>query len=115
MARPKKDIKELKSIHISFRMTVNEYLIISDSANTLGIGIPDYIRRKVTGRTLSRAKVLPENRKLFVELSRIGNNINQLTKKAHLGMKEPISLSKQLEDLRRTLDALKSNIVNNDS
>ena len=94
---------------------MNEYLIMSNNASTLGIGIPDYIRRKVTGRALPRTKVLPENRKLFVELSRIGNNINQLTKLAHLGINDPINLISHLEELKNELDLLKSKIISNDS
>tara|TARA_R110002072_G_scaffold168634_2_gene322297 strand:- start:220 stop:501 length:282 start_codon:yes stop_codon:yes gene_type:complete len=85
MARPKKDIQSLKAIRVNVRMTVNEFLIVSDSANCLSIGIPDYIRRKVTGRPLPRTKVLPENRKLFVELSRIGNSINQFDQEGTFG------------------------------
>ncbi|MEW4923097.1 plasmid mobilization relaxosome protein MobC [Algibacter sp. 2305UL17-15] len=115
MARPKKDIQSLKAIRVNVRMTVNEFLVVSDSANCLGIGIPDYIRRKVTGRPLPRTRVMPENRKLFIELSRIGNNINQLTKKAHLGMHTPKILQRELLELKETINLLKSNIVNHDS
>jgi len=115
MARPKKDIQSLKAIRVNVRMTVNEFLIVSDSANCLGIGIPDYIRKKVTGRPLPRTKVVPENRKLFIELSRIGNNLNQLTKKAHLGLHAPKTLQNELLELKETINLLKLNIVNNDS
>lgn len=115
MARPKKDIQSLKAIRLNIRMTVNEYLIVSDNANALGIGIPDYMRRKAIGKVLPRTKVLPENRKLFIELSRIGNNLNQLTKRVHLGMRDPKSLNEQLLELKEMLNTLKSNIVNNDS
>ncbi|RYC51710.1 hypothetical protein DN53_12825 [Flagellimonas olearia] len=93
-------------------MTVNEYLIVSRNAATLGMGIPDYIRKKVTGRPLPRTKVTPEDRRLFVELSRIGNNINQLTKNAHLRMHSPKDLYRRLGELRHLLHELKSNITN---
>ena len=46
MARPKKDIGELKAIRVNVRMTVAEYLILSKNASTLGITIPDYIRKR---------------------------------------------------------------------
>ncbi|WP_209403812.1 plasmid mobilization relaxosome protein MobC [Pseudozobellia sp. WGM2] len=112
MARPKKDIEALKAIRVNVRMTVNEYLIVSGNAATLGIDIPDYIRKKVSGRPLPRTKVTPEDRRLFVELSRIGNNINQLTKNSHLRMHSPKILYRQLEELRHLLQELKSNITN---
>ncbi|HDZ14449.1 MAG TPA: plasmid mobilization relaxosome protein MobC, partial [Pricia sp.] len=45
-----------------------------------------------------------------VELSRIGNNINQLTKNSHLRMHSPKILYRQLAELRQLLHELKSNI-----
>ncbi len=110
MARPKKSIELLKAIRVNVRMTVNEYLIVSSNAATLGMGIPDYIRKKVTGRPLPRTKVTPEDRKLFIELSRIGNNVNQLTKNSHLRMHAPKILFEQLAELYNLLKELKSNI-----
>jgi hypothetical protein len=47
-------------------MTVNEFLIVSDNANCLGIGIPEYIRRKTTGKAMPRTKVTPHYRKRWV-------------------------------------------------
>lgn len=115
MARPKKKIQDLKAIRINVRMTVSEYLTVSENADTLGITIPDFIRMKTTGRVLPKKRISPEYRKLFIDLGRIGNNINQLTKKVHLGMNDPTVLDEQLSELRKTLDVLKSNIVNRDS
>ena len=115
MARPKKKIQDLKAIRVNVRMTVSEYLTVSENAETLGITIPDFIRLKTTGRVLPRKRISPEDRKLFIEMGRIGNNINQLTKKAHLGMDNPPQLISLLLELQSTLDVLKSNIVNRDS
>lgn len=115
MARPKKKIQDLKAIRVNVRMTVSEYLTVSENADTLGITIPDFIRMRTTGSVLPRKKITSEDRKLFIELGRIGNNINQLTKKVHLGMNNTTVLTKQLSELGRTLDVLKSNIVNRDS
>ena len=115
MARPKKKIQDLKAIRVNVRMTISEYLTVSENADTLGVTIPDFIRLKTTGRVLPRKRIAPEDRKLFVEMCRIGNNINQLTKKIHLGMNNSPQLSSLLLELQNTLDVLKSNIVNNDS
>ncbi|WP_081819429.1 plasmid mobilization protein [Maribacter sp. Hel_I_7] len=110
MARPKKDIESIKAIITSFRLSVDQYLALAHNAESLGITIPDYIRKKISGRPLPRTRISPENRKLFVELSRIGNNINQLTRNSHLKMHAPKSLFYQLEELRRVLHELKSEI-----
>ncbi|WP_431126270.1 plasmid mobilization protein [Flagellimonas flava] len=115
MARPKKNIQDLKAIRLNVRVTVKDYLIIADNADTLGITITDFIRMKVTGKVLPRKRISPEDRKLFIELGRIGNNINQLTKKVHLGMCNAPLLIEKLSEVRDTLDAIKANIVNRDS
>ncbi len=115
MARPKKNIQDLKAIRLNVRMTVKEYLIVAENAETLGITIPDFIRMKTTGRALPRKRIAPEDRKLFIALGRIGNNINQLTKKVHLGMRNVPLLIEKLSGVKDTLDALKANIVSRDS
>lgn len=50
-----------------------------------------------------------------MELSRVGNNINQLTKKAHSGNHYPKQLQNELVALRKLLNALTLKIVNHDS
>lgn len=115
MARPKKNLESLRAMQINIRYTVKEYLVVSDNAACLGISLADYIRRRTTGVVLPRKKVSSEDRRLFVELSRIGNNINQLTKKVHSGNHYPRKLQDELIALRKTLDALTLKIVNHDS
>lgn len=115
MARPKKNIQDLKAIRLNVRMTVKEYLIVAENAETLGITIPDFIRMKTTDRVLPRKRIRPDNRKLFIALGRIGNNVNQLTKKVHLGMRNAPLLIEKLSEMKDTLDALKANVVNRDS
>ncbi len=54
------------------------------------------------------------DRKLFVELSRVGNNLNQLARVSNSGIRDPFSIHKQLEEVKMLLQQLKSNITNND-
>lgn len=115
MARPKKDIESLKAIRINVRMTVNEYLILAANASCLGISIPDYIRRTSTGKVLPRKRLAPEYRTLFVELSRVGNNINQLTKKVNSGNHYPKQVQQELAQLKDVLDDLTLKIIRHDS
>jgi hypothetical protein len=114
MARPKKDILKQKTIVIAFRVSQSEYVIIGNNAETIGLSTAEYIRRKCTGKSLPKKKVDPLDRKLFVELSRMGNNLNQLAKVSNSGIRDPFSIHKQLEELKILLQQLKSNIANND-
>lgn len=114
MARPKKDVKALKAIIVSFRLNVDRYLELTNNAETLGLTIPQFIRKKISGKVLPRMRYSPIDRKVYVELSRIGNNVNQLTKQAHLGMRNPVHLDGQLTALKSLLEELKSKILNDD-
>ncbi|MAO18763.1 plasmid mobilization protein [Flagellimonas okinawensis] len=114
MARPKKDISKQRTIVIAFRVSKSEYLIIGNNAKTIGLSTAEYIRRKCTGKSLPTKKVDPLDRKLFVELSRVGNNLNQLARVSNSGIRDEFSITKQLEEVKMLLQQLKSNITNHD-
>lgn len=114
MGRPKKELKSLKTIQVNVRMTVDDYSKVSVNAETIGLSIVEYIRRKVTEKPLPRKRVSPLERKLFVELSRVGNNLNQLTRVTNSGIRDSFSINMQLEEVKTVLQYLKSNIANND-
>ncbi|WP_318311584.1 MULTISPECIES: plasmid mobilization protein [Flagellimonas] len=114
MARPKKDISKQRTIVIAFRVSQNEYVIITNNAETIGLSVAEYIRRKCTGKSLPKKRVDPLDRKLFIELSRVGNNLNQLVRVSNSGIRDPFSIHKQLEEVKMLLQQLKSNISNDD-
>lgn len=114
MARPKKDISKKRAIVIAFRVSQSEYVIITNNAETVGLSVAEYIRRKCTEKPLPKKKVSPLDRKFFVELSRVGNNLNQLARVANSGIRDPFSINERLSELKELLHYLKSNIANND-
>ena len=114
MARPKKDISKQRTIVIAFRVSQSEYMIITNNAETIGLSVAEYIRRKCTGKSLPNKKITPLDRKLFVELSRVGNNLNQLARVSNSGIRDSFNIIKQLEEVKMLLQQLKSNIANND-
>lgn len=95
-------------------MTTDEYLKVATNAETLGITIAQYIRKTCTGKSLPTKKINPLDRELFVQLSRIGNNLNQLTKVYNSGIRDPFNIKEQLIELKDLLTFLKSNISDND-
>ncbi|UOY04976.1 MobC family plasmid mobilization relaxosome protein [Muricauda sp. SCSIO 64092] len=111
MARPKKDVKALKAIIVSFRLNADKYLELTKNADSLGLTVPQFIRKKISGSVLAKMRYSPIDRKVYVELSRIGNNINQLTRQRYLGMRNPIHLDEQLNEMKLLIDDLKSKIV----
>ena len=108
------ELGNLKIIQVNARMTTDEYLKVSNNAEALGISIADYIRKTCTGKSLPTKKVNPMDRELFVQLSRIGNNLNQLTKIYNSGIRDPFNIKEQLIEVKGLLHFLKSNISDND-
>lgn len=102
----------MKLIQVNIRMTVDDYIKVSDNAETIRLSVAEYVRRKTTERSLPKKRVSPLNRKFFVELSRVGNNLNQLAKVVNSGIREPLSIQRQLEEVKTVLQYLKSNITN---
>ena len=114
MGRPKKELGLLKTIQVNVRMTAADHSKVSVNAETIGLSVAEYIRRKCTGKSLPNKKITPLDRKLFVELSRVGNNLNQLARVSNSGIRDEFSITKQLEEVKMLLQQLKSNISNDD-
>tara|TARA_R110000764_G_scaffold46793_11_gene104946 strand:+ start:7857 stop:8234 length:378 start_codon:yes stop_codon:yes gene_type:complete len=114
MGRPKKEFTARKTIQVNVRMTADDYSKVSNNAETIGLSIAEFIRRKITKKSLPKKKVSPSDRKLFVELSRVGNNLNQIAKVLNSGIRDPFSIHRQLEEVKTLLQYLKSNIAHND-
>ena len=92
MARPRKDPDELRTETLAFRLTPAERLQIEAAAAEAGLSPSAYARKQaVKGRV-----IVPAHRTLdpalFDELRRIGVNLNQLTRLAHIREEPPPGL-----------------------
>lgn len=85
MARPKKSIEESKLFQINVRVTLNEQVQLEEAAKTNGLSLVQYIRVRALKKQLPKFKMSVADQELVIELSRIGNNINQITKKINQG------------------------------
>ena len=63
--------------HVSVWMNDKEYAHLRKQAETAGLGIDPFIRKLVAGSVI-KPKPPAEYAKLLLELSAIGNNINQI-------------------------------------
>src|SRR5690606_35988000 len=100
MGRPKKELVSLKTIQVNVRMTADDHSKVSVNAETIGLPVAEYIRRKCTGKSLPTKKVSPLDRRLFVELSRVGNNLNQLARVSNSGIRDPFRIDQQLGEVK---------------
>ena len=113
MVRPKqKVVRE----NYQLRLLPSERSVMEQKAREAGLKLSEYLRSAGLNRT-SKINLVPEiNRKIYVELGRIGNNINQLTKAAHKSLHrgmgcninpdELSALSTMLKQIRSELIAI---------
>jgi uncharacterized protein (DUF1778 family) len=85
MARPKKNFDEIKLLQINLRVTLSEQVQLEEAAKTHGLSLVQYIRVRALKKQLPKFKMTVADQELVIELSRIGNNINQITKKINQG------------------------------
>lgn len=71
--------KEAKQI--SFRVSESEYSKLQQSAETLNMSVPAFVKRKAQGARLVAPKFDQESRQAIVrDLSGVANNINQIAR-----------------------------------
>ncbi len=85
MARPKKNFDEIKLLQINLRVTLSEQVQLEEAAKTHGLSLVQYIRVRALKKQLPKFKMTVADQELVIELSHIGNNINQITKKINQG------------------------------
>jgi hypothetical protein len=108
MTNSKNQSKEIRQI-FPLRLSPTERNLLEEKASAAGLKLSEYLRQ--AGLKRPQRKSLPEiNRNTYVELGRIGNNLNQLTKACHTALKKGVgcnidptvleSLSTQLNQVR---------------
>ena len=66
---------------ISFRVSESEYLKLQQSAETLNMSVPAFVKKKAQGSRLVAPKFDKETRQSIAkDLSRLGANANQIAK-----------------------------------
>lgn len=108
MTRPRKQIQDLKMLQINIRVTLEEQLQIEEYSKSYGMSVTQYIRIRSLKRQLPKNSMPSINRELFIELSRIGNNLNQLTKKANQNHPDVKGLYVELLELKTKLNEIKT-------
>ena len=96
--------KENRKI-FSLRLSASERLELENKAAEAGLKLSEYLRQ--TGlRKKIRAKVPEINREMYLELGRIGNNLNQLTKNSHIALQQGNEFNIDIQVLQSLTDKL---------
>lgn len=111
MARPIKLKKELKSKHLNVWMTDNEYTFVLKKAKFAGLSGSSFLLNAALNKTINAPAPLL-NMKGFGQLANIGNNLNQLSRKANLtGFDDELFLkaSELVNELKQLMVQIKAN------
>lgn len=93
---------------ISFRVSESEYLKLQQSAETLNMSVPDFVKKKAQGSRLVAPKFDKETRQSIAkDLSKLGANANQIAKYCNQHQHETPNyeaLERNISELRERLD-----------
>lgn len=74
------------SKQINFRVSEQEYSKLEQSAETLNISVPAFVKKKAQGARVVVPKIKAEDsQEIARQLAKIGGNLNQLAKHANQG------------------------------
>ena len=84
---------------------------IEQIAKTYGLNVVEFIRRRALQKQLPKFTMSGLQRDLLIELSRIGNNINQMSKKVNQGNPNLKGLEEELLNLNKKLNEIKNQLL----
>ena len=95
---------------ISFRVSESEYLKLRQSAETLNMSVPAFVKKKAQGSRLVAPKFDKETRQSIAkDLSKLGANANQIAKYCNQHQHEApnyIALEENVREIRERLDEI---------
>lgn len=107
MARPKKETEQKVNNLIMLRLTDTQYEIVCEYASLMGLPPAVYVRKVVTeGRHPIQCNIVRNDEKidkLISHLSRVGNNLNQITRFFNQGGAATSEIVKEIRDAIRQI------------
>lgn len=92
---------------ISFRVSEDEYEKLEQSAETLNMSVPAFVKKKAQGSRLVAPKLDKETRQSITrDLSGIANNTNQIARTLNTRYVDADDLNRNLDALRKEVNAL---------
>ena len=79
------EVVMVRSAVVPIRFSKEERDSLFEQAKSFGVSLSEFVRRAALKRRLPPAPAPQINRDIYQELSRIGNNLNQVAKKIHEG------------------------------
>lgn len=104
MGRPCKSDEETKSKRITVRFTLDEYNVLAKKAKVAGLEESVYARDAILkGKVIQKNTVSPL---ILAQLGKVGNNLNQITKRINSNAHNPSLIEKDNVVLKDIKDAI---------
>lgn len=115
MGRPIKSETERLALVVAFRVSEKEHAALAARAEARGVAVAEFSRQAALGRPLTvRTEAAPSAAPLpfalVNELQRIGVNLNQLTRLAHIREDVQAEIAVVLAEIRAILDQVHSHV-----
>jgi len=101
MARPKKNIDELRIHQTNIRLTKTEQEFAEKQAALSGLSVANWIREAAFSKNALQIKVSPMHRAYYRQLVGVATNINQISRK--INMSQYPKIYSELESLKSIL------------
>lgn len=112
MARPAKEKREKRSFRYTFRMNEDELEFLEKLSTYSDLPVAEVIRASLFKNRLPKAKVPLLDKHTYLELKRIGNNINQIARHYNSRISVRQERLKVFNALSDKLDAILKILVN---
>src|ERR1700761_754332 len=114
MGRPRTSEEDRRSVNFTIRLTKSEQKRLEKAAGVCGKTPAELIRAKVFRGKFPQPRIARIELNAYLELKKIGVNINQLTRLANAGKVSP-DLVKTLFQLMRGIWEINTQILTHDS
>jgi len=86
MARPKKELENLRLHQVNIRLNYSEFQYATERASQCGLTVANWIRATSFNSKAPAVKKPLVYKELYSQLSHLGGNVNRLTKLANQGV-----------------------------
>ena len=99
----------MERIQINVRLNDKDYKLLKKRLETTKLSQSEYFRKLIRNKKIHTIKDL---KSVYLELHRIGNNINQLTRLCHQGKIKVVNMEQYSSEVRRIWQLLNLLIQN---
>lgn len=96
----------MRDIEKKIRVSGLEEMILKSKADQAGMNLARFIRESALGNEITIRRMSPDEKKALLELSRIGNNLNQIAKKFNQGERLYLELVQVMAKIEKKLEEL---------